>query len=226
MTILEKKNRSSELNKLKRILVDFKSLVDENIFTIYKTNGLIYYIFDMNGFFKITKSSDFLNLENFLEEDEYIEINYKDVKSITALKKSQVTDIRYDTESFMIETCIEDESAGYVIKKHKDLDNIMKSIVDMTSDTKLDTIFTKATYDVKNQIVITNPEQKTFYPYKITFSDDINFKLKISEPNSLYYVRPLNNGAFIQVVTISEYKEIYKAQSMLFIFYYLNNKEV
>lgn len=225
MITLEKKERSLELNGLDRILIDFKSLVDEGNFIIYKSNGLVHYIFDLNGFFKITKTSGHLKLEDFLDEDEFVKIVYSEVKGISSLKKSQVMDIFYDSDVFTFETCVDDVTSQYVIKKHKDIDNIMKRILEQTSDNKLDTVFTEASYDISNQTLISKVDG-SIYPYKITFSDDINFKLKIDEPGSVYYIRLLNGGTFIQVVTVTEYKEIYKAQAMLFIFNYLNNREV
>lgn len=225
MTNLDKKARSFELNNLTRLLIDFKSLVVDEGFSIYKSGGAIYYIFDTNGFFRIKKTSDFLKLEDFLEEDDYIDANYDELRQVTALKKAEVLDVRYDTESFIFETMVNDVAGLYTIKKHKDTSNIMKNIIALTSRAKLSESFVLATYNVKSQTLTSNIDH-TVYPYKITFSDDINFKLKIAEPESLYYIRPLNNGTFIQVVTVSKYSEAYEAQSMLFVFNYLNNREV
>jgi len=226
MESLERKIRSSELNSLKRILIDFKSLVnDTGEFVIYRTGSTIHYIFDMNGFFKVAKSSDSIQLEKFLDHEEYVKVTYADVKAITALKKSQVTDIRYDTLHYEFVTTIDEVDDYYVITKQKDTEGLMKNLVEMTSTDSIFREFSEVFYDVKNQMLSTVVGNYEF-PYKITFSDDINFKLKIEEPNSKYYIRLLNEGAFVQVITKSEFKEIYEPQSMLFVFNYLNNREV
>ena len=224
---LEKKERSLELNNLDRILVDFKSLLDSNgYFFIYKLDGTIYYIFDVDGFFMMSKSSGFTFVEEYLGEDEHFRIKYDNLKEITKLKKSEVTNIYLDG-NYYFETVVDGVFRQHIFIKNKDDKNILKNLVLNTSKEKLEREYIKATYDAKRQILIPeNADSKLSYPYKITFSDDINFKLKIDDPSSVYYIRPLNDGAFLQVVTLSDYKEIYKAQSMLFVFNYLNKKEV
>lgn len=225
MVILEKKQRSTELNTLKRILVDFKSLVNDNQFLIYKTSGLIYYIFDKNGFFIVRKESSFLAVENFLEENEFIAINYSQWKQLVELKKSEVTEICYDTEKYKIQTAISDDLAmEYVWTKELDEDGKLKAIIDITSDEQLEGNFIEATFNSEEQMLY-SIEGDNIYPYKITFSDDINFQIKNNEDaETRYYVKPLNSGSFIQVITKSVYKNIFIAQSMLFVFNYLNNR--
>ena len=221
--ILGKKERSFELNSLDRILIDFKSLLVSTHFYMYKLDGLIYYMFDTDGFFTVSKKSDYTFMEQSLDEDEYFRIKYDTLRDITKLKKSEVTEI-YSDDNFTFETNIEGVFGQTIFVKNKDNNNILKNTLSNTSKEKLQRDFTEAVYDVKKQIL--TPLEGIGYPYKITFSDDINFKLKIENPNSVYYMRLLNEGAFIQVVTKSEYKEIYEAQSMLFVFNYRNKKEV
>lgn len=226
MITLEKKERSEELNALNRILVDFKSLVGNYInFIIYKSKGLIYYIFDEDGFFQVVKKSNFTFLEQSLKENEYYRVKYDALKYVTGLKKSEVSNIYYDDKCYYIETALEGDFSKFNIEKRLDHQNIYKDIVYKTSKEMLASNFIKVSYDPKRQVLISE-DNATIYPYKITFSDDINFKLKIDKPNSAYYMRLLNDGVFIQIVTISEYKEIYEAQSIIFVFNYLNNREI
>jgi hypothetical protein len=225
MVTLTKKERSTELNELKRVLIDFKSLVEEDSFIIYKNSGLIFYIFDQNGFTKIIKTSNFLKIEDFLDNDEYVDVKYSLLKQTADLKKAEVTEIFYDSDTYSVQTNIDEVVDLLLIKKKKDSDNLLKNIIYSTSQEKLLENFIEANYREKEQILVSTIDNKV-YPYKITFSDDINFKLKIENPESKYYMRTLNDGAFIQVITISKYKEIYHAQTILFVFNYLNKKEV
>lgn len=226
MKTLTKKERSLELNNLNRTLIDFKSLVSDNKFIIYKSGGLVYYIFDVDGYFKITKKDEFLELENFLEDNEYFRVNYSELKGIVGLKKSEILDIKFAEDSCKIDMDIESVKSQYIMIKHEDVNDVMKKTIGVTAKDKLNRDFVEAEYNSRLQILTTKTDPSTVYPYKITFSDDINFKLKIDDPNSLYYVRPLNEGAFLQVITVSEYKEIYEAETMIFVFNYLNNRGV
>jgi hypothetical protein len=226
MTVLTSKERSKELNEIKRSLIDFKSLMSDDEFIIYKFSAnLIYYIFDNNGFTKVKKTANFLKLEDFLNVDEYIKIDYNEIRPVVDLKKSEINDIFYDAEKFSIDTMISETPGHLIIEKQKDTSNNLKDIIAITSREKMERDFIQCDYNVNEQMLISRIDNKK-YPYRITFSDDINFKLKIDNPESIYYVRTLNNGTFIQAITKSKYKDIYEAQTIIFVFNYLNNKEV
>jgi hypothetical protein len=223
LNILDKKERSAELNTLERILIDFKSVINEK-FIIYKKDNIIYYIFDENGFSRIIKSGDFLKIENFLDDDQSIEVNYKRLKGVTSLKKSEVTKISYDSENFIFETLVEEKTETYVIKKEVDSSGIIKRMVALTSRDLLNSSFIRVERD-KNLQLLRDMSGEDTYPFNISFSHDIIFKLKMEESLAQYFLRPLVGSSFIEVVTTIKYSEVYEAQSILLLFNYFKKTE-
>lgn len=234
MVVLSKKERSAELNDLDRILIDFKSFFSDEgvfkngIFKMFKKNNDVYYIFDTFGFFQVRKTGNFTFLEDFIKTGEHITISSSELKKITSLKKSEVINISYDENEYKFEIEVEGVKSEYTIQKDIEDENsadwTIEFLVDSSSDEILERDFIKANYNIGTQMLeIANGSK---YPYKISFSDNINFKLKIDEGISKYFLKLILDGSFIQVVTISDYKDFYKVKSIIHVFNYLNNRGV
>jgi len=224
MKLLDKRERSSEINKLERILIDFKPLID-NKFTIFKKNGTIYYFFDENGFTRILKTGDFLYLEDSLNDDQFVEISYTRLKKIVSLKKSEITKISYDDTYLVFETTIEEKIEEYEIEKENDTNGALKRMVALTSKDTVNSRFIKVEYDRENQLLRSIESGRIMYPFNISFSYDIVFKLKTGEDKAQYFLYPLAGSSFIEVITTLKYSEVYEAQSILFVFNYFKKTE-
>lgn len=251
MVELTKSQRSDLLNRLDRILIDFKSLLDSDRFLFYKQEeNILYYLFDQEGNKIIKKTKDLCpNFEmGFLKKGDIIEIVFQDLKSITSLKKREVLDISYDDEKiiFKYKTDNSDQENIFTMVKHKKTedDNIIDELIERISEKYISDNYKKAYYSRENQLLYMAPkdakqedlEEYQYidsiynqlwikrYPYKITFSEDINHKLGTNYEDSSYYLRLFNQDAFIEVVTVVTFKESYEVFSKVFVFNYFKDK--
>lgn len=224
MTILTSKERSSFLNSYNRILIDFKSLLFDDEITIYKHGAEeVYYFFEKEFTNVIRKTGDFTFLENnFLKIGDMVKINHVDFKKLVGYKKRDFNEISYDTSEIRVEYQLKDlpdsQPEEFIIKLgNPELSLAYRKIINSR--------FTKETIEednlsshyIKEDGILTTSDNKK-YPYRITFSDDINHKMKVDETESKYFIKLLKENTFIRVLTITEYKEVFKIFTTVYVF--------
>lgn len=217
------KERSALLNSWNRILIDFKSLLIDEEIVIYKESpGVIYYVLSIDNLTVVKKSGDFNTLENnFLQTGDIVSINHVDLKKVTGLKKREVSKIFYDTGQFVIEYTPESldgtslMNLTFVKNKDRDFEKTIEKTIKRVSQETIDQELSLAKYD-KEQGLLLQGDKK--YPFRITFSDDINHKLNVEVEESKYFIKLLDDETFIRIVTITEYKEVFNIFTELFAF--------
>lgn len=229
MTNLSKKERSELLNLWDRILIDFKSIFKSDEILIYKISETsVFYFLDEDNVNVILKTGDYNLIESlFMNVGDVIVINHEEFKNIVKLKKREIDEVFYDTNRFVIEYTCEKQDVpskeSFIIKKEENYDiDRLKSIINGFKSNTIEEKFQSAHYIKADEILTTSNNHK--YPYRISFSDDINFKLNISESESRYHIRLINDDTFIQVLTITNYNEFYKIYTTLFAFNYYKQR--
>lgn len=223
MPELTTKERSGFLNSWNRILIDFKSLLlDEEIVVYKESPEVIYYVLSIDNLTVVKKSGNFNALENnFLQTGDIVSINHVDLKKVSGLKKREVSKIFYDTEQFVIEYTPEYPNGSslmnltFVKNKDRDFEKTIEKTIKRVSQETIDQELSLAKYD-KEQGLLLQDDKK--YPFRITFSDDINHKLNVEVDESVYFIKLLDDETFIRIVTITKYKEVFNIFTELFAF--------
>lgn len=223
MPELTTKERSAFLNSWNRILIDFKLLLLDEEIVIYKESPeVIYYVLSIDNLNVVKKSGDFNVLENnFLQTGDIVSINHVDLKKVTSLKKREVSKIFYDSENFVIEYTPENSNVSslinltFVKNKDRDFEKTIEKTIKRVSQETINQELTLAKYD-KEQGLLLQGDKK--YPFRITFSDDINHKLNVEVEESKYFIKLLGDETFIRIVTITKYKEVFNIFTELFAF--------
>lgn len=202
---LEKAERSRELNNINRILIDIKTIIEDDKFVIYKIDDVIYYVFNNLGLLVAEKHDGFFKMESeFLKNGEYLKLDTIKLKEVAVMKKRDFTEIYYNDTEFVFEYLIDEVPGKYVVKKIIDTDEIMLKFINRFKAKKDSEEYKEATYDRDKELIISEGKE---YPYKITFSDDINFKMKTNQDDNVYKIRFLEDGSFMETVTKTVFEE-------------------
>lgn len=223
MPELTTKERSGFLNNWNRILIDFKSLLLDEEVVIYKESPeVIYYVLSIDNLTVVKKSGNFNALENnFLQTGDIVSVNHVDLKKVSGLKKREVSKIFYDTVQFVIEYTPEGSNESslmnltFVKNNDRDFEKTIEKTIKRVSQETIDQELSLAKYD-KEQGLLLQGDKK--YPFRISFSDDINHKLNVEVDESKYFIKLLSDETFIRIVTITKYKEVFNIFTELFAF--------